>query len=141
MEGRGGDRVERAAGPRAPGLLDSAEARGVEVYGVSQRQVGDQDVQKQMFKSYPRLRKKPYWGNHFWARGYFVNTVGMDEDLIRRYVRYQEEEEKKLWLWMLSKFSTWRANQAMRLSCFRRTAMARAMSSTKAGFSNACMVT
>jgi hypothetical protein len=31
-----------------------------------------------------------------WARGYFfVNTVGMDEDLIRRYVRYREEEEKK----------------------------------------------
>ena len=48
-----------------------------------------------IFKSYPRLRKKPYWGNHFWARGYFVNTVGMDEELIRRYVRYQEEEEKK----------------------------------------------
>ena len=48
-----------------------------------------------MFKSYPRLRKKPYWGNHFWARGYFVNMVGMDEDLIRRYVRYQEEEERK----------------------------------------------
>lgn len=44
-----------------------------------------------IFKSYPRLKEKPYWGNHFWARGYFVNTVGMDEDLIRRYVRYQEE--------------------------------------------------
>ena len=47
-----------------------------------------------IFKSYPHLKKKPYWGNHFWARGYFVNTVGMDEDLIRRYVRYQEEEER-----------------------------------------------
>ncbi len=32
---------------------------------------------------------------YFWARGYFVNTVGVSEDLIRRYVRYQEEEEKK----------------------------------------------
>ena len=48
-----------------------------------------------IFKNYRRLRKKPYWGNHFWARGYFVNTVGMHDDLIRRYVRYQEEEEKK----------------------------------------------
>ena len=46
-------------------------------------------------KSYPRLRKKPYWGNHFWARGYFVNTVGLNEDLIRRYVKYQEEHERR----------------------------------------------
>jgi putative transposase len=28
-----------------------------------------------LFKSYPGLRKKPYWGNHFWIRGYFVNTI------------------------------------------------------------------
>ena len=48
-----------------------------------------------LFKSYPGLKKKPYWGNHFWARGYFVSTVGIDEDTIRRYVKYQEEEEKK----------------------------------------------
>lgn len=48
-----------------------------------------------LFKSYPRLRQKPYWGNHFWARGYFVNPVGLDEELIRRYVKYQEEQEKK----------------------------------------------
>ena len=48
-----------------------------------------------MFKSYPTLKKKPYWGNHFWARGYFANTVGMDEEMIRRYVKYQEGEERK----------------------------------------------
>jgi len=48
-----------------------------------------------MFKSYPTLKKKPYWGNHFWARGYFVNTVGIDEDMIRRYVKYQEKEERR----------------------------------------------
>ena len=48
-----------------------------------------------LFKSYPNLKKKPYWGNHFWARGYFVNTVGLDEDMIRRYVKYQEDEERK----------------------------------------------
>ena len=48
-----------------------------------------------LFKSYPRLKQKPYWGNHFWARGYFVSTVGIDEEKIRRYVRYQEDEEKK----------------------------------------------
>ena len=48
-----------------------------------------------LFKSYPGLKQKPYWGNHFWARGYFVSTVGIDEETIRRYVKYQEEEEKK----------------------------------------------
>jgi len=48
-----------------------------------------------LFKSYPQLKKKPYWGNHFWSRGYFVNSIGMDEELIRRYVRYQEEQDKQ----------------------------------------------
>jgi len=33
-----------------------------------------------LFKSYPKMKQKPYWGNHFWARGYFVSTVGIDED-------------------------------------------------------------
>jgi len=49
-----------------------------------------------LFKSYPQLKKKPYWGNHFWARGYFVNTVGLDEEMIQKYVKYQEKEEKKV---------------------------------------------
>ena len=48
-----------------------------------------------LFKSYPVMKKKPYWGNHFWARGYFVNMVGINEEMIKRYVKYQEEEERK----------------------------------------------
>ena len=48
-----------------------------------------------IFKSYPDLKKKPYWGNHFWARGYFVSTVGLDEEMIKKYVKHQEKEEKK----------------------------------------------
>jgi len=48
-----------------------------------------------LFKSYPSLRQKPYWGNHFWSRGYFVSTVGVDEEKVKRYVKYQEDEEKK----------------------------------------------
>ena len=48
-----------------------------------------------LFKSYPGLKKKPYWGNHFWARGYFVSTIGLNEDVIRRYVKYQEDEERR----------------------------------------------
>jgi len=41
------------------------------------------------------LKKKPYWGNHFWAKGYCVDTVGLDADKIRKYVKYQEAQEKK----------------------------------------------
>ena len=48
-----------------------------------------------LFKSYPQLKKQPYWGNHFWARGYFVDTIGFDEEKIRKYVKYQEDNEKK----------------------------------------------
>ena len=49
-----------------------------------------------LFKSYPKMKEKPYWGNHFWARGYFVSTVGIDEEIIKRYVKYQEKEEKHI---------------------------------------------
>ena len=48
-----------------------------------------------LFKSYPDLKKKPYWGNHFWAKGYCVDTVGLDADKIRKYVKYQETHEKR----------------------------------------------
>jgi putative transposase len=48
-----------------------------------------------LFKSYPKMKQKPYWGNHFWARGYFVTTVEVDEEVIKRYVKYQEEQEKR----------------------------------------------
>tara|TARA_B100000408_G_C10239005_1_gene198513 strand:- start:199 stop:639 length:441 start_codon:yes stop_codon:yes gene_type:complete len=49
-----------------------------------------------LFKSYPKLKKKPYWGNHFWACGYFVSTVGLDEETIKKYVKYQEKEERRV---------------------------------------------
>lgn len=48
-----------------------------------------------LFKTRKRLKEKPYWGNHFWARGYFVTTIGIDEEVIRKYIQYQEKEEKK----------------------------------------------
>jgi len=47
-----------------------------------------------IFKSFPGLKKKPYWGNHFWSRGYCSSTVGLDEEKIRKYVKYQEQQEK-----------------------------------------------
>tara|TARA_R110001592_G_C12547453_1_gene689607 strand:+ start:165 stop:482 length:318 start_codon:yes stop_codon:yes gene_type:complete len=48
-----------------------------------------------LFKTYPNLEQKPYWGNHFWSRGYFVSTVGLDEAMIGRYVKYQEHHDWK----------------------------------------------
>ena len=40
-------------------------------------------------------RKRNFTGFHFWARGYCVSTVGLDEETIREYIRHQEEEEKR----------------------------------------------
>ena len=34
-------------------------------------------------------------GKHFWARGYFVSTVGRDEETIRQYIRHQESEDRR----------------------------------------------
>ena len=48
-----------------------------------------------LFKNFPGLRQKPYWGNHLWSRGYCVSTVGINEEMIRKYVRYQEKEDKR----------------------------------------------
>ena len=41
-------------------------------------------------------RKRSFVGQHFWARGYFVSTVGRDEAVIRAYIRAQVEADKKL---------------------------------------------
>jgi putative transposase len=41
-------------------------------------------------------RKRNFVGQHFWARGYFVSTVGRDEEVIRRYIQEQEAEDKRI---------------------------------------------
>ena len=41
-------------------------------------------------------RKRNFVGQHFWARGFWVSTVGRDEAVIRDYIRKQEEEDKRL---------------------------------------------
>jgi len=41
-------------------------------------------------------RRKNFAGHHFWARGYFVSTVGADEASIREYIRNQERDDKRL---------------------------------------------
>ena len=41
-----------------------------------------------VFSRFRKLKEKPYWGNHFWARGYCVDTVGLDTEMIRKYIKY-----------------------------------------------------
>ena len=40
-----------------------------------------------------RGRQRNFNGEHFWARGYFVSTVGLDEHVVREYIRHQEDKD------------------------------------------------
>ena len=40
-------------------------------------------------------RLRNFTGEHFWACGYFVSTVGLDEAMVRAYIRNQESEDKR----------------------------------------------
>ena len=42
-----------------------------------------------------KLRKKTYWGNHCWLRGYCFDTVGLDAEKIHKYLKYQEAKERR----------------------------------------------
>ena len=48
-----------------------------------------------VLNKFKTLKQKPYWGNHFWARGFCSDTVGLDAEKIRLYVLYQEKKEKQ----------------------------------------------
>ena len=48
-----------------------------------------------ILNKHKKLKQKPYWGNHFWTRGYCVDTVGLDEEMIRKYVKYQDEKDRQ----------------------------------------------
>ena len=45
-----------------------------------------------VFSKFPELKQRPYWGNHFWAEGYCVDTVGLNSEMIQKYVKYQEDK-------------------------------------------------
>ena len=48
-----------------------------------------------ILNKYCHLRQKPYWGNQFWARGYCVDTVGLDAEIIQRYIKFQQVKEQR----------------------------------------------
>ena len=41
-------------------------------------------------------KKRNFQGESFWARGYYVNTVGRDEEMIRNYIKNQEREDRRV---------------------------------------------
>jgi putative transposase len=41
-------------------------------------------------------QKQIFGGMNFWARGYFVSTVGSDEAVVRKYIQEQEKEDKRV---------------------------------------------
>ena len=50
-------------------------------------------VALRLFDHFEYLGKR-YWGRHLWSRGYCVSTIGLDEDKIRKYVKWQEAKDK-----------------------------------------------
>ena len=48
-----------------------------------------------IFDKYIGLKKR-YWGRHFWAKGYCVSTVGLNEEKIRKYVRWQLKRDQSM---------------------------------------------
>jgi putative transposase len=48
-----------------------------------------------LFEKYERIGKR-YWGRHLWSRGYCVSTVGLNEEEIRKYVRWQGERDREI---------------------------------------------
>ena len=48
-----------------------------------------------VFKQFPYLKKKPSWVNHFQAKGYCVDTIGLNQEMIKKYVKYQETKERE----------------------------------------------
>ena len=49
-----------------------------------------------VLNKYKHLKQKPYWGNRFWSRGYCVDTVGLDSEMIQKYVKYQQVKEQRV---------------------------------------------
>ncbi|GAB6391140.1 MAG: IS200/IS605 family transposase [Treponematales bacterium] len=90
----GWKRVERVEMTIMPDPIHMAviippESAGIRVMGILKGKAATA-----VFQQAKCLRTKPYRGNHFWGRGYCVTTVGIDEEKMRRYVKYQEDAER-----------------------------------------------
>ena len=92
-----------AAPPRSDDAVDSAQVRGQSGRGVHQEQECDQ-FGSSLWRGPPR-----FIGQHFWARGYFVSTVGRDETVIRDYIKNREKEDQRL-----DQLNLWRSLATLR---------------------------
>ena len=72
-----------------PMLEHTAQNKGIRVYGILERKVRTDDI-----RPTPRIGNK--FERDFWARGYYVSTVGnVDEETVRKYIMEQQEESYK----------------------------------------------
>ena len=88
-QGVGSSRKAPDAGSRA-----HVPARTTEIFGVSR---GGYIKGKSAIAIARRFggRTRNFTGEVFWARGYFVTTVGLDEEMVRSYIRNQEQEDER----------------------------------------------
>jgi len=66
----------------------STEVECRDAGGVSEGEVGDPDPPR-------RNVKRGFSGKHFWSRGYCASTVGLDEQMIRAYVKNQDDLDRQ----------------------------------------------
>ena len=52
-------------------------------------------ISTRLFQRYESIGKR-YWGRHLWSQGYCVSTVGLNEEQIRKYVKWQEQRDKTI---------------------------------------------
>ena len=73
-------------GSCAPGVDGAAEVVNIRSYGTVERAECDENI-----PTISAVEEEAVLGNHFWTQGYCVDTVGLDADKIRKYVRYQKK--------------------------------------------------
>ena len=51
-------------------------------------------LERRVLNNFKQLKRKPYWGNHFWARGYCVDTVGLDSEKTENMSNIRKSEKR-----------------------------------------------
>ena len=69
--------------------FDPTKVCSLQSYWVHKRKKRDNDCASVF------CHQRNFTGEKFWARGYFATTVGLDEQIVRNYIRHQEAEDKR----------------------------------------------
>ena len=86
----GGRRIKSNVRSRSYSLQYSAEDVSIRICRHSKREKCDKSISEETV-----LKREAIMGNHFWSRGYFVSTVGIDEEKIKRYVKYRKNKKDR----------------------------------------------